>query len=230
MEPVNSVISEKSKIFQDTYIRDSRIADHAIISDRAVIISSSIEVHASIGRECSVIYSKFGFGTFIGRGSIVKFSKIGKFGNLSWHLSIGGSNHNYNAACMYTDSTWKRVLNVGSGLKPVPDEEYTVIGNDVWIGANADIIRGVKIGDGAVIGADSLVLQDIPPYAIAVGSPAKVIRYRFDEQTRIRLLSIRWWDWDIETIRSAADYLRGDLDMNKLLHLEQIAAERKLEI
>lgn len=223
MEPINSIINESAKVFLDAYIRDSQIDGGAIISDRSVIISSVIGEKASIGRECSVIYSSFGFGTFIGRGSIVKFSKIGKFCDLSWQLSIGGSNHNYKAACMYTDSSWKGKLDIGEGLEPVPESDYTQIGSDVWIGAKANIVRGVKIGDGAVIGASALVLDDVPPYAIVVGSPAKVIKYRFSRTTIERLLKISWWEWDIDTIKSAADYLRGDLDEEKLIALETIA-------
>lgn len=69
----------------------------------------------------------------------------------------------------------------------------TVIGSDVWIGNNALIVSGIKIGNGAIIGAGALVSKDIPDYAIAVGVPAKVIRYRFDEQTIARLLQSKWW-------------------------------------
>ena len=105
METMNSIVSETCKIYRDVYIRDSQIGDGSVLSDRAVLISSVIGDKVEIGRDCSVIYSSFGFGTFLGRGSVVKFSRIGKFGNLSWHLSIGGSNHNFKAACMYTD-TW----------------------------------------------------------------------------------------------------------------------------
>jgi tetrahydrodipicolinate N-succinyltransferase len=128
---------------------------------------------------------------------------------------------------MYTDSSWKRVLGIGDGLAPVPESEYTIIGNDVWLGAKVNIIRGVKIGDGAVIGANSLVLHDIPPYAIAVGSPARVIKYRFDESVIEELIKIKWWEWDIETIREASEYLRGDLDERKLDSLKTIARERE---
>lgn len=223
MNPINSNIDETSIIYNDTYIRESRISGKSVISDRAVIISSEIGEKVSIGRECSVIYSSFGYGSFVGRGSIIKFSNIGKFCNLSWHLSLGGSNHNYKAVCMYTDSSWKAVFNMGEGLAPVSKKEYTVIGNDVWIGAKANIIRGVKIGDGAVIGANSLVLHDIPPYAIVVGSPARVIKYRFEQDVIKRLQSIQWWNWDVETIKTAAEYLRGDLDDYKLQKLELIA-------
>jgi virginiamycin A acetyltransferase len=70
------------------------------------------------------------------------------------------------------------------------------IGNDVWIGAKSTIMSGVKIGHGAVIGSGSVVAKDVPPYAIVVGNPAKIIKYRFDEQQIEDLLSIAWWDWD----------------------------------
>ncbi len=76
-----------------------------------------------------------------------------------------------------------------------------VIGNDVWIGYEAVITSGVKIGDGAIIGTRALVTKDVPPYAIVGGVPAKIIRKRFDEQTIEKLLKIKWWDWDKEKIK-----------------------------
>ncbi len=223
MEAVNSILSESCKIYQDTCIRNSRIGDGAVISDRAVVLSSEIGDKVEIGRDCSVIYSSLGFGSFLGKSSVMKFTRAGKFCDFSWQLSIGGSNHNYRAACMYTDTWWKKTLGVGEGFASVGEEEYTRIGSDVWLGSKVNIVRGIRIGDGAVIGANSLVLEDIPPYAIAVGTPAKVIKYRFDEATIARLLKIRWWDWDVETIRSAAAFLRGDLNEEKLRALEAIA-------
>lgn len=77
-----------------------------------------------------------------------------------------------------------------------------VIGNDVWIGTGAIILSGVTIGDGAVIAAGAVVSKNIPPYAIAGGVPAKVIRYRFTESQVASLLSIRWWDWPDEKIKA----------------------------
>ena len=75
-----------------------------------------------------------------------------------------------------------------------------VIGNDVWIGRNCTIMSGVKIGDGAVIGANSVVAKDIPPYAIAVGNPAKVVKFRFNPDIIDKLLEIKWWEWEDEKI------------------------------
>ena len=80
--------------------------------------------------------------------------------------------------------------------------DRVIIGNDVWIGICVNILSGVTIGDGAVIGAHSVIAKDVPPYTVVVGNPAVIKKYRFDEQTIIELLDIKWWDWDEETIKS----------------------------
>ena len=82
-----------------------------------------------------------------------------------------------------------------------------IIGNDVWIGAGAQILSGVTIGDGAVIGAGSIVTKDIPPYAIVGGNPARVIRFRFDQAKIDKLLELAWWDWSIEKIKENQEFL-----------------------
>lgn len=76
----------------------------------------------------------------------------------------------------------------------------TSIGHDVWIGRDVIVMKGVTIGTGAVIGAQSLVNRDVPPYAIVAGSPARVVRYRFDEPTRQALLASHWWDYQLSTL------------------------------
>ncbi|MDG4895551.1 CatB-related O-acetyltransferase [Mesorhizobium sp. WSM4976] len=86
------------------------------------------------------------------------------------------------------------------------------VGNDVWIGRNAAILPGVTISDGAVIGAHAVVTKDIPPYAVVAGNPARVVRYRFDEGTISKLMTIRWWDWDVETVKREAETLTGPID------------------
>lgn len=80
----------------------------------------------------------------------------------------------------------------------------TVVGNDVWIGREATILPGVHIGDGAVIGAGSVVTKDVRPYEIVAGNPARVVRERFEADDVSRLLDVRWWDWPIEKITEHA--------------------------
>lgn len=88
-----------------------------------------------------------------------------------------------------------------------------VIGNDVWIGYDAVIMAGVRIGDGAIVAARAVVTKDVPPYTIVGGVPARPIRTRFDPGTVARLLALRWWDWPPARIRRALPHiLSGELD------------------
>ncbi|MCS2886429.1 CatB-related O-acetyltransferase [Bacteroides fragilis] len=91
------------------------------------------------------------------------------------------------------------------------------MGNDVWVGTNVTILRGVEVGDGAVIAAGSVVTKSIPPYAIVGGNPAKFIKWRFPFEVREKLLEIKWWDWDDDLIKEKKDYLQNlvGFDMDK---------------
>ena len=90
------------------------------------------------------------------------------------------------------------------------------IGNDVWIGYGAIILSGVTIGDGAIVGAHSLVTKDIPPYTIAGGVPARPIRKRFSEEKISELMKMKWWDWNEDKLLKNLGYIRsGDLPPDK---------------
>ena len=98
------------------------------------------------------------------------------------------------------------------------DEEkhHVVIGNDVWIGQNAVILPGVHIGDGCIIGANSVVGSDIPPYSVVVGNPAKVVRKRFDDETIELLEKLEWWNKSEKQIQKLIPILsNGDIDYVK---------------
>lgn len=98
----------------------------------------------------------------------------------------------------------------GDGERTREDIHYKgdlVIENDVWIGYEAIVLPGAKIGNGAIIGARAVVTGTIPPYAIAAGNPARVIRMRFDEATINLLLEIQWWNWDAKKIVDNLDIL-----------------------
>lgn len=84
------------------------------------------------------------------------------------------------------------------------------IGNDVWVGRGAVILSGVKVGDGAVIGAYAVVTRDVPPYGIVAGNPAKLLRLRFSEEVIEELERIRWWGWPDERLDRAVPYLQSD--------------------
>ena len=88
----------------------------------------------------------------------------------------------------------------------IEESLQSFIGNDVFIGANVTILDGVTVGDGAVIGAGAVVTKDIPPYAIVVGVPASIIRYRFDSETIEKLLDNKWWEGGISDLNKVENH------------------------
>jgi virginiamycin A acetyltransferase len=96
----------------------------------------------------------------------------------------------------------------------------TVIGNDVWIGRDAVIMPGVTVGDGAIIGAHAVVAKDVPPYAVVVGNPGRVIKKRFDDATIAKLLDIAWWHWEPATIAKHVRTIAGG-DLSALERIQQ---------
>jgi virginiamycin A acetyltransferase len=95
----------------------------------------------------------------------------------------------------------------------LPFKGDTLVGNDVWIGYESIIMPGVTIGDGAIIAAKSVVVNDVPPYSIVGGNPAKIIKLRFTAETIKTLQEIAWWNWDINKISANLEYITSaDLD------------------
>jgi len=92
------------------------------------------------------------------------------------------------------------------------NRNFVKVGSDVFVGANAILLPGVTIGNGAIIGAGSVVTSDVPPYAIVTGVPARVIRYRYSPEIIQKLLKIGWWNWDEKKIFDNMDYFYGRVD------------------
>jgi acetyltransferase-like isoleucine patch superfamily enzyme len=149
------------------------------------------------------------------RARIYLFSKddkveIGKFCSIADGVKIlsGGEHGHLLRVANYPMRAY--FLNI----RPYPDalnNGPVIIGNDVWIGSHAIVLSGINIGDGAVVGAGAVVSKDIPPYGIAVGNPARIVKYRFSEDIIQKLLAIKWWDWEDEKIASSIDDFYGDI-------------------
>ena len=140
---------------------------------------------------------------------------IGRFCQIAAGVEfmMNDANHQMNAVTTFPFYTLEGWDMEAPPVSDLPCKGDTVIGNDVWIGQNAVILPGVQIGDGAIIGANSVVGTDVAPYTIAAGNPARVIKKRFDDELIELMLQFRWWDKSIEEINSLIPILTsGDLE------------------
>ena len=142
---------------------------------------------------------------------------IGKFCMIASDVKfiMNGANHLSNAISTYPFAVFGNGWENAMEGKAYPNKGNIEIDNDVWIGYNATIMAGVKIGDGAIIATNSTVVSDVEPYSIVGGNPAKKIKKRFSPEFIERLLKLQWWNWDIEKITKNVQNLT-DLDIDKL--------------
>jgi len=145
---------------------------------------------------------------FTGKIFIKGDVQFGNYCAIGENLRIISSNHNYHLPALqaiFYRKHFKEKYPGGGKSKKI------IIGNDIWFGDNVILLPGVKIGDGACIGAGAVVTKDIPPYAIACGVPAKVIKYRFSKVIIAFLLQIKWWEWSEEKIKKNKRFFMTDL-------------------
>lgn len=138
---------------------------------------------------------------------------IGKFCAIAEgaRFIMNGANHAMSGFSTYPFNIfghgWEEGFDVASWQREVRGD--TIIGNDVWIGMEAVILPGVRIGDGAIIAAKSVVSRHVAPYAIVAGNPSTVVKKRFDDKTIEQLLAIAWWDWPVDKIGRNLNAIRG---------------------
>ncbi len=233
-----SQVGADVSIDESAEVRASFIGGTAEIGKHARIIESKIRGKVSVGREsfiqnatingnditiaencklyhCNVVGTvRLGRYTSLWGPNLDLVSRpglpleIGSFCSVARNVSMQTFNHNHKKATTYF---------IGSNyFNEKWDDEQTGkggirIGNDVWIGTHCVILGGVTIGNGAVIAANSVVTKDVPPYAIAAGSPAKVISYRFDEVMIADLQKLEWWNWSDEQMQANKSFFEGEL-------------------
>lgn len=146
--------------------------------------------------------SSLGAYSYIAEDGIVKNTRIGKFVSIGTGFRCGFGVHPVDTVSTSPVfySVHKQCGATLSRNNKVVEARPIKIGNDVYIGMNVTVLDGVHVGNGAVVGAGAVVTEDIPPYGVAVGVPARVVRYRFDPTTVSRLLATNWWDGEPETL------------------------------
>ncbi len=181
-----------------------QLSEKPAIHPSAKIRKSHLGAYTDVGPNCSMSESSMDDYSYLASNVSMVWTSVGKFCSIAAYTRINPGNH----------PTWRVTTNHSTyrrkkyGLDTKDDEEFfqwrkdhhCTIGHDVWIGHGVTVLAGVSIGIGACIGAGAVVTKDIPPYAIAVGVPARVIKYRFDPDTIERIVRSEYWNWDRETL------------------------------
>jgi len=197
-------------ISKSTVIRKTNIIGNVSINEGCKIIGGvTLETASSIniGRYTSIN------GPNTDLVSKINSINVGSFCSIARNVSIQEFNHRYDRLSTYY--IFKNILREDSKGESVSKGNIE-IGNDVWIGAHCVILSGAIIGNGAIIAANSVVNNFVPPYAIAGGSPAKIIKYRFDTKVIDFLEQLKWWEWPIEKIKSNKELFEIDINNENL--------------
>ena len=185
---------------REIYVKPTITNPNIIVGDFTYIAESEFESHVTHHYEW--LGDKLVIGKFCQIGAGVEFM-------------MNGANHQMNTATTFPFYTLEGWNMKPPAIEALPFKGDTIVGNDVWIGQNAVILPGVHIGDGAIVGANSVVGSDIAPYSIVVGNPARILRKRFDDELIELMLRFKWWDKSIDEINTLIPLLT-DSDLQKV--------------
>jgi acetyltransferase-like isoleucine patch superfamily enzyme len=171
---------------RDTQVEGMGVSPRARIGRRA-IVRRGTEVGAD------VVLGDFSY--ISGPRAYVEAARIGKFCSIARQVVIGPGDHDLSAVTTHPFTVSPAYGGLADVTKQEPQKPPPVIGNDVWIGMNAIVMRGVTIGDGAVVAANSVVTRDVEPYTIVGGVPARPLKRRFSPEIAEALQRSKWWDW-----------------------------------
>jgi acetyltransferase-like isoleucine patch superfamily enzyme len=166
--------------------------------------------------------SQIGDFSYVSYGCIINNCQIGNYCSIARDVKVGLGKHpsNFLSTSPIFYSLKNPLKKIFAQSQIFTEFEKTIIGSDVWIGVNAVILDGLIIGDGAIIGANAVVTKNVPPFAIAVGCPAKIIKYRFSENNIQKLLSLKWWNKDISKLQEFIDLFQSEANDSVIDRLE----------
>jgi hypothetical protein len=184
------------------------LGDQPVFHSNVYIHDSHFGAWTEIGANSMVVETTFGDYSYTAGDNQIIYSDIGKFSNIASHVRINPGNHPMERVTLH-HMTYRRKL-YGFGEDDRDFFEWRrahkcSVGHDTWLGHNVIVMPGVSIGTGAVVGSGAVVTKNVPPYMIAVGVPARIIRPRFPEHVAEALLRIAWWDWDHATLGARLD-------------------------
>jgi len=195
----------------DPWTADRDLSEAPEVDPSALVRNCDLGRFVYVGPGCQLADSVLADYGYAMGGNQIAHAEIGKFSNIATGVRINPSNHPWWRATLHHFTYRSR----SHGFSLPDDEEFfewrrqdrVIIGPDVWIGHNAIVMPGVTIGAGAAIGSGAVVTKDVPPYAIVVGVPARILRFRVEPKVAEQLQRIGWWDWTHDRLDKAlADF------------------------
>lgn len=173
---------------------------------------------------CELRNVEVGYASTFSRGCVVRGPvAVGRYTQCGPGVGIFGKNHPTRTVSSYVGDAL-----FGGRRKTLRPVNPVEIGNDVWVGAGAVMVAGCSIGDGAVVAAKAVVVDDVPAYGIAAGVPARIVGHRFGVEVIAALQRLAWWEWSAEALQEVEDFFEADLraDVNRSLRLIADCRER----
>lgn len=190
------------------------------VGENSKLNNVTFEEYNEIGIYNFIENTDFGRFSYTGQFCFIQNTKVGRYVNIAASVRIGPTDHPMERPTLhhftYRPQMYSFDIEQEKEWFDHRASRVTTIGHDTWIGHGAIILPEITIGNGAVVGSGAIVTKDVPPYAIVVGVPAKIVRYRFDDETIDRLQKLKWWDWEIDKIKE--NYSDFKLPINEFLN------------
>lgn len=198
--------------YQDPGTAKKQLGLEPFIHPTASVRDSRFGIYTEVGARTTVAETEFGDYSYVVHDSQIIYATIGKFCSIASHTRINPGNHPLERVALSHFTYRASAYGLGAdepGFFEWRREHRVTLGHDVWLGHGVIVLPGVSIGTGAAIGAGTVVTKDVPPFAVVVGNPGRVLRYRFPEEVREALLAIAWWDWPREKLAEALPDIRA---------------------
>ena len=198
-------------VFQNPATAGKKLGVEPFIHPTAQVRDSSFGQYCEVGARTKVAECTFGDYSYIVSDADIIYATVGRFCSIAAHTRINPGNHPLERVALNHFTYRSSAYGMGdddADFFQWRRDHHVTLGHDVWIGHGAILLPGVSVGNGAAIGAGAVVSKDVPPYAIVVGVPGRVLRYRFAPEIIAALQRIAWWDWTHDMLHAGLQDFR----------------------